>query len=254
MSMVIGKAIKLIDVVASGAYSLGDIAKLSGMSRSTTHRLLSTLVEHNYLYFDQKHYGLGFRLLELGEQKKRSLHFVDALHGILVRYAGITSDTIHLAILDGTDIVIVDRIAGTRQLQIDSFVGQRTPAVMTAVGKALIGQTDPDGWLDYLDVLPPGYPKSREAILRELDTARLENYAFDFDECSIGTCGVASTFPFNDTTRLACSINGATVYFEDDRLESLVPMALEMADELRRAGASSPAQAGAGSSRASPTR
>lgn len=235
MSLVISKAIRLIDLVAQGIDSLADIAKASAMSRSTTHRLLATLVEHNYLALEAKRYILGYRLLELGEQKKRSLSLVDALHGILVRYAELTSDTIHLAVLDGRDIVLIDRVAGSRQLRIDSYVGLRATACTAAVGKVLIGQTDPQTWQSYLVELPPNYPKSRAQLLEEFRTARLHNYAFDLDECDIGTCGVASQFMINDHLRVACSINGATVYFGQGRLEDLRSVTKQMVEDLAQA-------------------
>ena len=113
MSLVISKAVKLIDLVAAGRDTLAEIASESGMSRSTTHRLLATLVAHNYLGIEGRRYTLGYRLLELGEQKKRSLSVVDALHDVLVRYAARTTNTIHLAVLDKTDIVLLDRVAGS---------------------------------------------------------------------------------------------------------------------------------------------
>jgi len=235
MSLVISKAIKLIDLVAEGLDSLADIAKASAMSRSTTHRLLATLVEHNYLAMDAKRYTLGYRLLELGEQKKRSLNFVDALHKVLIQYAERTSDTIHLAVLDGKDIVLIDRVAGSRQLQIDSFIGQRATACTTAVGKVLIGQTDPRDWKGYLHSLPASYPKTRAQLLEEFRTAQLRNYAVDFDECDVGTCGVAASFfAIKNRLRVACSINGATVYFRDGRLQQLIGVVQQMAAEMEQ--------------------
>lgn len=232
MSLVISKAIKLIDLVAEGADNLADIAEKSKMSRSTAHRLLATLVDHNYLALEGRRYSLGFRLLELGEQKKRSLSFVDVLHGVLVRYAEQTTDTIHLAVLDGDDILLIDRVQGARQLQIHSFVGQRASACMTAVGKVLIGQTDPRDWPSYLRKLPRNYPKTRTQLMDEFRQARLRNHASDFNECDYGTCGIASSFVVNERLRVACSINGATVYFEDGRMQQLESMVLKMAADL----------------------
>lgn len=234
MSLVVSKAIKLIDLVAAGVDSLADIAKASEMSRSTTHRLLATLVEHNYLILDEKRYALGYRLLELGEQKKRSLSLVDKLHHVLVRYGGLTGDTIHLAVLDGPDIVLIDRVAGSRQLQIDSFIGQRNIACTAAVGKVLIGHQDPRKWHDYLAHMPHPYPKTKNQLLEEFETARRQNYAWDRDECDLGTCGVAASLKVNDRLRVACSINGATVYFGNGRLGEVARIAVRMAAELQQ--------------------
>ena len=58
--------------------------------------------------------ALSNRLLELGEVKRRSLRFLEALRPTLTRYSELTRDTIHVAILDGTDIVLIERVAGQR--------------------------------------------------------------------------------------------------------------------------------------------
>lgn len=235
MSLVIAKAIKLIELVAAGTDTLAAIAKASEMSRSTTHRLLATLVEFNYLSLADRRYSLGFRLMELGEQKKRSFSFGDALRPIMFRYAEATSDTIHLAVLDGMDIVVIDRAPGSRQLQIGSYVGQRSRALMTAVGKVLVGRLPPQQWGAYLNALPANAPRSAEHVLADLRIARERNLATDFNECDIGTCGIASAFPVANNRHVAASINGAIVYFENGRFEQLAKTTLSMSEELRQA-------------------
>lgn|GEM_PF-1042615 len=233
MSMVLDKAFRLIDLVAKGVDSLAGLAEASALSRSTTHRLLATLVEHKYLSLENKRYGLGYRLLELGEEKKRKLNFLDALRPVLNRYAALTSDTIHLAVLDGKDIVLLDCVVGNRQLRINSYPGLRNSAFTTAVGKVLIGNLPPKQWPGFLADIPPRYPKTADAIMADFKTAKRTNLAIDFDECNVGTCGIASSFEVNERIRVACSINGATVYFSNDRLQELGPIARKMAAEMK---------------------
>lgn len=235
MSMVLNKAIRLVDLVAAGVDNLTAISRQAEMSRSTTHRLLATLVDSKYLGLDGKRYTLGYRLLELGEMKRRSLSFLEVLRPILVRYAELTQDTIHLAVLDGRDIVLLDRVFGNRQLRINTFPGLRNTAFMTAVGKVLIGQLPAKQWPSFLENMPVGYPKAAERIMADFKTAQRDNIAIDFDECNVGTCGIASSFEANDELRVACSINGATVYFPGDRLRDLAPIARRLAGELKAA-------------------
>lgn len=233
MSAVLDKAIRLIDLVAQGHDSLAALARQSGLSRSTTHRLLATLVDLNYLGLHSRRYALGYRLLELGEQKKRSLRFADAVRDIMSRYAAMTGDTIHVAVLDGRDIVLVERVAGARQLQIDSYAGQRARAGITAVGKALISTQNPETWEAYLESLPAGYRKTKRALLQELRIARLHGFALDYDECDVGTCGIAASFRVNDHLLAACSVNGATVYFSEGRMIELAAIVQQMASDMQ---------------------
>lgn len=221
MSLVVEKTLRLIELVANGNQSLAGLIKESGLSRSTTHRLLATLVSHGYLAYSDKRYELGFRFLEIGEKKKRSLAFVETLRPALHDYAERIGDTIHVAILDGTDIILVERIAGNRELQIRSHVGQRAPAFRTAVGKALIGRRPPNTWNAFLQDIPEGYPRRASEIRADFENAKRHNFAIDYDEVSLGTCGIASAFKVGPSMDAAVSINGATVYFPEQRMREL---------------------------------
>lgn len=232
MSLVVEKTLRLIQMVADGNRSLAGLVRDSGLSRSTTHRLLATLVSHGYLSYSQKRYELGFRFLEMGEKKKLSLAFVERLRPTLHDHAERIGDTIHLAILDRTDIILIERIAGNRELQIRSHVGQRAPAFRTAVGKALIGRRPPNTWNAFLQDVPPDYPKRPADIRADFESARKRRFAMDYNEVSLGTCGIASAFAVSPSLDAAVSINGATVYFPEDRMRELQSVVVNLASHL----------------------
>lgn len=235
MSLVLSKALNLIDHVAGGCDTLADLAEASGQSRSTTHRLLATLVQHGYLDYSERRYQLGYKLFELGERKRETFDFVRRLRPIAERYAQETQDTIHLALLEGTDIVLIERIFGERQLQLRSYVGMHNTAITTAVGKALISQLPNERWPEFLATVPTPYPKTKDELLAELRLARYSEVAIDFDECNAGTCGIASSFVASGSLRVACSINGATVYFDKERMKALAPTVKQLAADLAAA-------------------
>lgn len=235
MSQVLERALTLIDLVAVGNTSLADLTRVSGLTRSTTHRLLTTLVEYRYLELVNRQYRLGHRLFELGEKKRESFDFVTRLHPVVKHYADLTKDTIHLAVLEDAEIMLIERVFGSRELQIRSYVGMRNVALMTAVGKALVAHEDPKVWHELIERLPENSPKSGPEILLELEEARETGIASDFDECNVGTCGLAASFEVPTLGRVACSINGATTYFPEQRFAELVPVLRKMAEDLRKA-------------------
>lgn len=232
MSLVVEKTLRLVDLVASGQDTLAVLTESAGLSRSTTHRLLATLVEHGYLTYESRRYELGYRLLELSEKKKQSLRFLDAIRPTLRKYADSTHDTVHVAMLHRTDIVLIECVPGQRQLQIRSYVGQRAPAFATAVGKALIGRQPRDSWSGFLRVMPSGYPRTRAEIMADFERAARQNVGMDRDEVSVGTCGIASTFRIRDGQHAAVSINGATVYFPPERMQEMAGTIRLVADEI----------------------
>ncbi len=233
MSLVLDKAARLIDLVAKGVTTLNDIAKAAQMSRSTAHRLLATLIEHRYLELNERQYSLGLRLFELGELKRRSLESLDVLRPIAQKYADLTKDRIHIAILSDRSIILLEAIGGTeRQLRINSYPGMRAPAYSTAVGKALVSVRPETDWGQYVDTLPQDYPRRQIEILSDFARARRDGFATDFNEVNTGTGGIAAAFRGPNNSWMACSINGASVYFDDTRFQTLATVVRNMAAEM----------------------
>lgn len=108
-------------------------------------------------------------------------------------------------------------------------------ALLTAVGKVLVGRLPPERWEAYLKALPANAPRSVEQVISDLRRAQQYNLATDFNECDIGTCGIASAFSLGSNQYVAASINGAVVYFDEARFEQLAQTTLAMSEELRKA-------------------
>ncbi|WP_332305603.1 hypothetical protein [Rhizobium sp. GR12] len=102
-----------------------------------------------------------------------------------------------------------------------------------AVGKVLIGILRQRQWQTHLDKIPSSYPKDAAQIAADFKNAQRTNLAVDMDEVNFGTCGIASSFEANNGLRVACSINGATVYFGGNRMEELAPVVKRLATELK---------------------
>lgn len=227
------KALKLIDLVAEGNLSLNELTTASGFSRSTTHRLAASLVKHRFLEYADQKYTLGFRLLELGERKKAELHIARVAKPIAQRFAEQTGETVHLAVLDGVHMILIEKIVGRRQLQVNSYVGQRTRAYRTGVGKALIAARPEEEWEYFLSGTDD---EARARLLDELQGVRRSGYALDLEESNTGVCCVAAVIRDPGGRPLAAvSFNGASLYLSREVLEKLAPVIKECAGEVERA-------------------
>jgi DNA-binding IclR family transcriptional regulator len=224
------KALHLLDLISEQDLSLQELAEASGFSRSTTHRLASLLIQQRYLESENQRYTLGYRVLELGARKRARLQISKVAQPIMKQYAERTSETVHLAVLDGTHIVIIEKVTGTRQLQVNSFVGLRNMARNTGVGRALIAAHPENEWPAYLEGLASAEQEELHGQLREV---RQKGYALDLEASNVGVCCVATVI--RDETRSvtgAVSFNGAKVYLPRERLEELAPVILECAQEI----------------------
>src|SRR5919204_1255725 len=121
-----------------------ELARALGLSRSTTHRYLTTLHGLDYLHqdADTRKYRLGPRVLDLGFSAINSMDVREIAAPYLRQLSDETGYTVNLAILDGTDVVYVERCrtsrTGQREIDLDLHVGSRLPAYCTSLGKAIL--------------------------------------------------------------------------------------------------------------------
>jgi DNA-binding IclR family transcriptional regulator len=121
--------------------SLDQVAARAELPRSTTHRILDHLVRLNWLSHSERGYGLGKRALSWGAGDATDLRLREAaapvLHDLHVR----TGAVVHLGVLDGRDIVHVDKLGSSA---VPSRVGTRAPAHQLALGMAVLAALPPE--------------------------------------------------------------------------------------------------------------
>lgn len=124
--------------------NLDQVVARTGLPRSTTHRILRQLVGLAWLDYRDAQYCLGPRALGLGGQDGRQGEIRKAaaehLHQLHLR----TGLVVHLAALEGTDEVYLDKIGGHFAATLPSKVGARQPAYLTTGGRAMLAWLPPE--------------------------------------------------------------------------------------------------------------
>lgn len=123
--------------------SLRDLSAKVNLPKGTTHRLLSSLMYLGYVRQDDstRHYLLGFKLVELGNILLNQLDLRKEAEPYLKELAERTRETIHMVILDHSEVVYIEKVEGDHNpsgLKMASRVGLRNPAHSSAVGKVLL--------------------------------------------------------------------------------------------------------------------
>lgn len=221
------RGLDIVDAVASGNYSLAGLAGVLGLSRSTTHRLAATLVEHRYLDFVRAQgYRLGPKLLELGHLAAQQLSLLRVAREHLEDLAARTGDTIHLAVRDGERALYLDKISGNRRVEISSRVGERQPLRSTGIGKALILDDPEEGWRTlYAAEAQSGVSYSVELPewLHHMRDYASRGFAFDLEENEDRIRCVAA--PIRNAAGViagAISVSSAAQYMSEDRMQGLI--------------------------------
>ena len=175
-----------------GRLTLAQIVRRTGLPRSSAHRMLERLVQLRWLRRSGRDYELGMRLVELGSlavHQDRLVRAAGPLLGELHRATGLVA---HLAVLDGPDVVYLDKVGDRMSDAVPTRVGGRQPAHCTAVGKAILADCDQDAELD-LRVRKTKYSISTSAQLAvELAKVRAHGVAFEREESLLGFGCVAA--------------------------------------------------------------
>lgn len=121
-----------------GRLTLGQATARTGLPSSTVHRLLERLVAMRWLHRDGRHYELGTRLMELGSLavQQNSLH--SAALPVLYELHRVTGRLVHLGILEGSDVVHLEKVGPRDVANAHGWVGGRHPAHLSPLGRALL--------------------------------------------------------------------------------------------------------------------
>lgn len=213
----------------NGYLTNSQAARLTGIPRSTAHRLLEKMVAMRWLKRIDSRYELGVRLFELGSRAIRDHWFHNLCLPIMQELHRSTGAVVHLAYLDGIDSVYWEKLSGTYGANVPSRIGSRYPAHRSAVGKALLTQLPPEAiegpMFDHLD---HGVPGGRAALRTELDRAQSYGVAFDRGVASASLGCIGAPISKGTPEPAAISICGPVERITKDR---------RMIDAVQRAAA-----------------
>jgi IclR family acetate operon transcriptional repressor len=210
--------------------SLAELARRTGLAKSTLHRLTATLVDSGMLERQNGRFQLGLRLFELGQLVPGQRALRDAALPFMEDLFEVTHETVHLGVPDGIEIMYVDKIQGHRTVRSPSRVAGRMPLYCTAIGKAVLAFSPAELTERVIEAgLAPRTPYTivSPQLLREsVAEAAERGVAFDREEASLGLgCAAAPVFGRRRQLIGALSVSGSTSRVEPEKLASGVKTA-----------------------------
>lgn len=195
---VLGRALTLLTAFGAGEdeVTLAELSRRTGIPKTTAHRILGELAGWRVVEHTRTGVRLGMRLFELGALVPIQQGLREAAAPFLADLYEATHETVHLAILNGTDVVYLAKFDASRSPTVASRIGGRMPAYCTGVGKALLAFGPPER---VAEVMAAGMPRRTprtvvgpglfEAALAEI---RERGVAEEHEESTVGVACVAA--------------------------------------------------------------
>lgn len=215
---------------------LARLTALTGLPRSSVHRLAVGLVELGFLERSDGGYVVGTRLWELGELAPVSMRLREVALPHLLALFSATGENVHLAVLADFEALYVARLTGEASIPTLSRMGGRLPLHTTGVGKALLSVMD-EAWLTAYFAEPREretiHSVTSEASLRaELASARSLGYATTRQEMTLGNVSFAAPLPL--VSGLPRAAVGIVTHLARGDASRLAPLVKRAASDIAR--------------------
>lgn len=194
--------------------TLSEIHRELSYPKSSLFVLLRTLVARGWVETDRRGtgYSIGVRALLVGTSYLDRDPVIRAATRILEQLRSEVDETVHLARLDGSDVVYLASRESAHQLRLTSRVGRRLPAHATSLGKALLAErtdSEVDALLpETLASLTPYTLADRPALFADLALTRARGYAAERNENTqgLGCFAVALDYRHPAVDAISCSV------------------------------------------------
>lgn len=219
----------VLDALAASSRPLGvsELARRTGLPKSSAQRLLRALVAVGLLERRGSGYCLGLRLFELGQRVPRQRDIRDAARPYMADLREVTRLTVNLAVLEGLEVVYLDVVRGPEAPALPTSPGGRFLAHATGIGKAVLAFSSPE---TVNRVLQGPLPKLGEhtitdPVLLKLELGRIASVgiAYDREESRQGVvCAASPVFGEDGEVIAGLSVSGWNTRMDLERAAAAV--------------------------------
>ncbi|WP_436499160.1 IclR family transcriptional regulator [Actinokineospora sp. HUAS TT18] len=233
------RTIDILELLAGSErrLTLSEIQRRLDFPKSSLHGLLRTLVARGWVETDDRGtaYSVGLSALRAGATFLDRDPVVQVASAVLARLRRQLDETVHLARLDGADMVYLASRESPHHLRVTSRIGRRLPAHATSLGKAVLSTLDP---VDVGAILPaklaaltPDTVVEHDELRTELSAARVRGWAVEHGQNTPGLTCYAVAIPSMPTVdAISCSIPQTRLNAEHEG--QIVTELMAAADEI----------------------
>jgi IclR family transcriptional regulator, KDG regulon repressor len=247
MGRLVPAVVRALDILelfldGDGTLSTPEITRQLGLPRTTVHELVSTLAARSYLVPVPEQPGkwqLGLRTYQLGSRYTDRLDLPIEARAVAREVAAKCRETVHVGVLDGTEVVYIAKVDSSHAVRMISAVGRRLPAHCTAVGKVMLSFLSDEELTDRypadrkLPAMTRHTITSVDALRKDLRETRERGTSREFCESNPDVaCVAAPVLDADGVAVAAMSVAVPTLRWTEERGEELSALVAEGARML----------------------
>jgi len=215
---VLEKVIKILNLYTytEGAFTLDQIVRKTGLSKTTAFRILKTLEKHEVFKHNdmEETYSLGLKLMELGGMVYSSLSIRKVASPYLDSLAHSLKATILLGIIKDEHLLYIDKRESESIIRVSSYIGLKRPPYYGMLGMTLVSHMTEEQRKKLLKVYPPSKITNKtvldiKELMRKFDDTRKFGYYIERGEVIDGVMGVG--VPIRDFSGNVVAALGASM-------------------------------------------
>lgn len=239
----IDRALDIIEVLSDESEGLGvtEIANRIGLHKSTAHRIITTMTNRGYLNKNESgNYQIGLKLIEAVSCYINSLELQTEARPYIAKITGELGLTSHLGVLDGDQVVYIEKMDVFSNVRMYSQIGLHVHAYSCSLGKCLLSNYSAE---DLRKIMANcSFTRftnkticSIEDLMSDLELVRKRGWAIDDEESEVGhRCIGAPIYDYRGDIIAAISASGPTTVFTPDRIDQVSSYVKAQAMEISK--------------------
>ena len=236
----VDRAVAVLDAFTRGQLRLGvsDIARATGLSTSTAHRVLAALSAHGLVTKVGPNYALGPRILQLAAAARDTGNLTAVARPMMTQLRDATGETVGLHVIKGGSRFVIDQVESTQPLRRTyTEWGQPIPLYQGAPSRVLLAYADEHTVASVLagpfESVTSSTVIDADELSREIDLIRQNGYTFSFEERVAGIRSIAVPLrDYTGTVVAAMSVTGPAIRVTEEWMHRTLPTILQVAADI----------------------
>ncbi|TDF89812.1 IclR family transcriptional regulator [Paenibacillus piri] len=219
--------------------SMNDMVELSGIPKTSVHRMIGSLEEMGFVKKDNDgQYSLGLLFLQFGNLVAERLDIRHIAISVMEKLRDDIGEAVHLALRDGQESIYIEKLDTNHPVRLFTKIGRKAPLYAGASSRTILAfmpEHERDAYLDEIELKPigSGTIMDKEELRASLELSRRTGYSFSRSELENYTAELSAPI-FDHTGQIiaALSIAGLEVQFGEEKMADLIYKVKTAAHEI----------------------